>query len=110
MQHVKHITATFSVSPQIAPGHLAQLKAAGFSVVVCNRPDHEEPGQPAFAEIRAAAEAVGLEAHHIPVQPGQATEQDIRAFDAVLTNAGGKVLGYCRSGGRSQSLHSATGR
>ena len=108
MQDIKHITPDFAVSPQISAAQLAQLKAAGFTTVICNRPDHEDAGQPTFAEIKAAAEAAGLEAHHIPIVPGQATEDDVVAFGTAVTTAQGKVLAYCRSGGRAQSLFAAT--
>jgi sulfide:quinone oxidoreductase len=108
MQDIKYLTPEFAVSPQITAAQLEKLKAAGFSTVICNRPDHEEPGQPTFAEIKAAAEAAGLEAHHIPIKPGQATRGDVVAFDTAVTTAEGKVLAYCRSGGRAQSLFAAT--
>ena len=108
MHNIKHITPDFAVSPQISAAQLAQLKAAGFTTVICNRPDHEDAGQPTFAQIRAAAEAAGLKAHHIPVTPGQATQDDVAAFDTAVTSATGKVLAYCRSGGRAQSLFDAT--
>ena len=108
MQNIKHITPDFAVSPQISAAQLARLKAAGFTTVICNRPDHEDAGQPTFAEIKAAAEAAGLEAHHIPIVPGQATRDDVVAFDTAVTTSQGKVLAYCRSGGRAQSLFAAT--
>ena len=60
------------------------------------------------ASVRAAAEAAGLKAHHIPVTPGQASKDDVAAFDTAVTSATGKVLAYCRSGGRAQSLFDAT--
>ena len=110
MHKIKHITPDFAVSPQIAAAQLAQLQAAGFSTVICNRPDHEDAGQPSFAEIKAAAEAAGLKAYHIPVTPGQAGKDDVAAFDTAVTSAPGKVLAYCRSGGRAQSLFDATRR
>ncbi len=110
MQHVKHVTPEFAVSPQISAAQMAQLKAAGFTTVICNRPDHEDAGQPTFAEIKAAAEAAGLEAHHIPILPGRAKTGDVVAFDTAVTTAQGKVLAYCRSGGRAQSLFAATKR
>ena len=108
MQDIKHITPEFAVGPQITAAQVARLKAAGFTTVICNRPDHEEPGQPTFAEIKAAAEAAGLEAHHIPIKPGQATRDDVAAFGAAAATAQGKVLAYCRTGGRAQGLFSAT--
>ncbi len=110
MHNIKHITPDFAISPQITAAQLVQLKAAGFSTVICNRPDHEDAGQPTFAEIKAAAEAAGLEAHHIPISPGQATKADVDVFDTAVTSAEGKVLAYCRSGGRAQSLFDATRR
>ena len=39
---LKRITPTLSVSPQIAPDDMASLKAAGFSAIICNRPDGED--------------------------------------------------------------------
>ena len=108
MDNVTHITDDFAFSPQISPAQMEQLKAAGFSTVICNRPDHEDAGQPTFAEIKAAAEAAGLEAHHIPVTPGQALDGHAVAFDTAITGAKGKVLAYCRSGARAQNLYRAT--
>ncbi len=108
MNTVTHITPDFAISPQITAAQLAKLKDAGFTTVICNRPDHEDAGQPTFAEIKAAAEAVGLEAHHIPIKPGQVSGADVAAFDTAVTTAKGKVLAYCRSGGRAQSLFAAT--
>ena len=103
----KTITPDFSTSGQVAPGDMAGLKAAGYSDVICNRPDNEEPGQTPFAAIRAAAEAAGLKAHHIPIKPGQATGADVAAFAAALNGATGKVHAYCRSGARALSLYQA---
>ncbi len=110
MQTVTHISADFAISPQITAAQVSQLKSAGFTTVICNRPDGEDGGQPTFAEIKAAAEAAGLEAHHIPIRPGQATQADVKAFDTAVTTAKGKVLAYCRSGARAQSLYAARGR
>lgn len=108
MNNIRHLTPDFAVSPQVFAAQLADLRAAGFATVICNRPDHEDPGQPTFAEIEAAAEAAGLEAHHIPVLPGQATKDHVVAFTAAVAAAKGKVLAYCRSGGRAQSIFEAT--
>lgn len=107
MQNITHITPDFAISPQITAAQIAQLKAAGFTTVICNRPDNEEAGQPTFSEIKAAAEAVGLEAHHIPIKPGHATGADVDSFDTAVTTAKGKVLAYCRTGARAQSLFAA---
>lgn len=106
MQNVTHLSPGFAVSPQITAAQVALFKEQGFTTLICNRPDHEEPGQPTFAEISAAAQAAGLQTHHIPFK-GQATTQDAWAFRAALSGAPGKVLAYCRSGGRAQNLFAA---
>ena len=49
------------VSGQVDPADLPAIKAAGVAMIVNNRPDGEEPGQPAAAAIETAARAAGLE-------------------------------------------------
>jgi sulfide:quinone oxidoreductase len=106
----KALSDKVAVSPQISLSVLDDLKAQGYSTVISNRPDNEEPGQPAFAEVKAAAEAAGLEAYHVPIRPGQATPADVDAFGKAVDQAEGKVLAFCKSGGRSQSLFEASRR
>lgn len=107
---IKAVSDKVSVSPQISLSILDDLKREGYSTVISNRPDNEEPGQPSFAEVKAAAAAAGLEAHHIPIRPGEATQADVDAMGRAIDGASGKVLAFCRSGGRSQSLFNACGR
>lgn len=100
MSEFHRVTERFSVSPQLAPGDMAAAAAQGFRRVVCNRPDGEGPGQPTGAEMKAAAQAAGLEFVHIPF----AGMPDAATADAVFTavsEAPGPVLAYCRSGTRS---------
>ena len=52
---LKRLTDTLSVSPQITVSDLPAIRAAGFRVIICNRPDGEGADQPTFAEIEAAA-------------------------------------------------------
>ena len=40
---IRQITPRYSVSPQINPEDFAAIKAAGFTKVICNRPDVENP-------------------------------------------------------------------
>ena len=58
------------VSGQIAPHEVAGLAGQGVTMLVNNRPDGEEPGQPRSAELRRAAEQVGLGYAYIPIAPG----------------------------------------
>jgi sulfide:quinone oxidoreductase len=98
------VTATLTVSPQITASDIADIKAAGFRSVLCNRPDGEEAGQPAFATIEAAARAAGLEVRHQPVISGRLTKEDVEAFRATLAELPGPVFAYCRSGTRCITL------
>ena len=91
------------VSGQIAPHEVAGLAQQGVTLIVNNRPDGEEPGQPGGETIRAAAEAAGLAYRFIPVAGGLSAPQ-VEAMAAAFDEAGGKVLVYCRSGTRSTYL------
>lgn len=89
------------VSGQIQPGDVASLSAAGVTMIVNNRPDHEDEGQPTGAEIEAAATAQGLTYRHIPIWRGLGPAE-IKDMCEALDDAGdGKILAYCRTGNRS---------
>lgn len=92
-----------AASPQIMPSDLAAVREAGFSLVVNNRPDGEEPGQPSGAEIAEAARAEGLDYVAIPVGRTPLTEAEVDALRAALQKEGRALL-YCRSGTRSTTL------
>ena len=89
------------VAGQIDPASLPDLAAQGVTLIINNRPDHEDPGQPTSAEMEAAAGACGMTYRHVPIARGMGPS-DIEAMRAALREAGdGKTLAYCRSGGRS---------
>ena len=102
--NIRPVTNDFSVCPQVLPSDLPSLKAKGFRAIICNRPDHEEPGQPSFAEVAAAATAVGIEARHIPVRPDAINADGVAAFGRAIKELPAPVLGYCRSGARSAAM------
>ena len=90
------------VSPrQLHPSDIPALGAKGVRLIVNNRPDGEEPGQPQSAEIEAAARAAGLDYRHIPVAGGFPADR-IEAMAEALER--GPVLAFCRSGTRSTFL------
>lgn len=103
-------TAPLTFGGQVRPADLPALAARGVRSLVCVRPDGEEPGQPTFAAVEAAARAAGLRARHIPVMPGRATEADARAFAAALRDLPGPVHAFCASGRRAQALAEAAAR
>lgn len=92
-----------SVSGQIEVEDVAELSACGVEVLVCNRPDGEDPGQPCFSEIKAAADTYGVEAVHIPFSGADVTAEHVDAFRPYL-ESDKRIHLYCRSGRRSQYL------
>lgn len=104
MTSIRPIDATIAVAPQIDPADIADLAASGFTGIINNRPDGEDPGQPDGAEIAAAAHAAGLSYTAIPITHAGFSHPQIDALAAVLAEATGPVLAYCRSGTRSCNL------
>jgi uncharacterized protein (TIGR01244 family) len=89
------------VSVQIRPEDVATAAAAGVRIIVNNRPDGEEPGQPSSAEIETAARAAGLDYRHIPISAGFPSDT-IAAMAEALGQ--GPMLAFCKSGTRSTYL------
>jgi uncharacterized protein (TIGR01244 family) len=100
MSELRHVTPTFAVAGQISATDLAAAAAAGFKVVIKNRPESEEPGQPSEAELRAAAEAAGMQYHALPFT-GPPPPGVVAGMAGLLEAARGPVLAYCRTGRRS---------
>jgi len=100
MPDFRRVTDDFTTAPQIAIADVAEAARQGFKTIISNRPDGEEPGQPTAAEVEAAAKAAGLAFFHIPVRGGPTPEQ-VEQTQAILAEADGPVLAFCRSGTRS---------
>jgi uncharacterized protein (TIGR01244 family) len=70
-------------------------------MLINNRPDGEEPGQPLASDIEAAAEAAGIAYRFDPIQRGIGPAH-VEAMQSAMRAAGdGKLLAFCRSGTRS---------
>lgn len=108
MSDFRTLSADYSVAPQITLEDVAEAKAAGFAMIVNNRPDGEEPEAPQGDEIANAAAAEGLAYAAIPVGHAGFSHPQLDALDAVLSGATGPVLAYCRSGTRSTHLWALT--
>jgi uncharacterized protein (TIGR01244 family) len=106
MKPLTQIDDNFSSSPQIDVDDLAEIKAAGFKSVICNRPDDEDGGTHAdHALLESAAKTLGLEFFYLPVVPGQMSEVHVSQFKTAMETLPGPVLGYCRLGMRAKTLY-----
>lgn len=92
------------VGKQVSPADMPDIAATGIRLIINNRPDNEEAGQPPADAVEAAARAAGVGYVHIPVQMATASEEDVRRVQAALAEADGPALAHCRSGTRSLSL------
>lgn len=101
---IRKIDDAISVAPQITPDDVPALAAQGFTFVINNRPEEEEPGQPQGSAVRAAAEAAGLGYAAIPITHAGFSGNQVEAMAKLLGEATGPVLAYCRSGTRSCNL------
>jgi uncharacterized protein (TIGR01244 family) len=108
MSDFRTLSADYSVAPQITLEDVAEAKAAGFAMIVNNRPDGEEPEAPQGDEIANAAAAEGLAYAAIPVGHAGFSHPQLDALDTLLAGATGPVLAYCRSGTRSTHLWALT--
>lgn len=106
---IGQLSERFYASGQIDPQHVGELAGLGIRAIVNNRPDAEEPGQPASAAIEAAAAAHGLVYRHLPVYPPGVTARDIEEFRQFCVHLDGPVLLFCRSGARSTLLWQLAG-
>ena len=97
---IRTLTPTYAVSPQIDLADLPEIKAAGFTTVIDNRPDGEIPPHLHGAQMKAAATALGLTFVINPVISGGMTADNITAQAAAVAAADGPVFAYCASGNR----------
>ncbi|HET7316152.1 MAG TPA: TIGR01244 family sulfur transferase [Sphingomicrobium sp.] len=97
---IRQLDGRTKISGQIQPADVERLKESGVMMIVCNRPDGEDPGQPTAAEIQAAANAASIAFRHIPIVRGIGPS-DVEAMQDAIDAAQGPMLAYCRSGTRS---------
>jgi len=97
---IRKLDDTTFVSGQVTPAEIAQFKDEGVTLIINNRPDGEDEGQPCSAEIEDAAAKAGIAYRHIPIVRGIGPT-DVELMRQALESADGKVLAFCRSGTRS---------
>ena len=101
----KELDKNVSVAPQIQPGDIEAIVAAGFKSIICNRPDGEEHDQPAYSLIETAAKEAGLPICNIPVVSGRITRDNVADMKVALETMPKPVFAYCRSGARCTNLY-----
>jgi len=101
---IRRVNDDFSVTGQIGPEAVAEIAAAGFKSIVCNRPDTEDGAVP-HDSVEEAARAAGLEFRFLPVVSGAITEDEVSQMSSILDSLPTPVLAYCRSGGRCLNLY-----
>lgn len=106
---VDQIDDWLSAAPQIRAADVADLAAAGFRAIICNRPDGEDPDQPTGGEI-AVATAAGLAFRYLPIVSGKVGDEDAAASAAALAALPAPALAHCRPGTRSATLAEAGSR
>lgn len=99
------VTPGFVVCGQISVDQVSEIAAQGFRLVINNRPDGEEEGQPQWEQLRHAFATHGIACLHIPIVAGKWNEGAVEAFrDALKTAGDDKVLAFCRSGMRAAAM------
>lgn len=98
---IRSLTEDYAVSPQITPEDVAAIAEAGFTTLICNRPDAEIPADINANAIRQQAEAAGLRFVLNPVVGGAITMDNVLDQGRAIADSNGPVLAYCASGNRS---------
>lgn len=93
-----------AVAGQIQPHDMAAIAAAGYRLIVNNRPDGEAPDQPGSAVLQAAAQAAGLEYRYYPLNAFNYPGDDVAAISALFDDPAKPAFAFCRSGTRSTNL------
>ena len=100
----KKLDDAITVAYQIAVEDVQAIRDQGFTVLMCNRPDGEDPGQPLWEDVKSAAEAVGLKTAFLPVASREDAIAMKEPFQAAMDAADGPVFAYCRTGTRCEIL------
>ncbi len=96
----RQLTPRYFVSPQISVADLPDIAAAGFSAVICNRPNAEIPAEQHSERMAEAAAEAGLAFEVLELTNQTMTPENVARQHALIEAADGPVLAYCRTGTR----------
>jgi uncharacterized protein (TIGR01244 family) len=105
---IRPLSPTFAVSPQIGVEDIPAIAAAGYTTIICNRPDQEVPPSHQASAISDAATAAGLAFIINPVTHQGMSMELIAGQKVGMDTANGPILAYCASGTRSAIVWSFT--
>ena len=97
---IRQLSPDYAVSPQIDPTDVSAIKAAGFTTIICNRPDVEIPPSHHAEVVGALAEAAGLNFVVIPVTHQGLNAEIVNQQRTAIDESDGPVFAYCASGTR----------
>ncbi len=100
----KPLDKTMFVAGQIDSDDLHAAAAQGIKLIINNRPDNEDAGQPEGKELERLTKAMGMRYKAIPVTHAGFSQLQIDEMVIALSRAEGPVLAFCRSGTRSTLL------
>lgn len=104
MPEFKPLDAKLSATAQVSEEDVKTAAQEGYTVLISNRPDGEEDGQPAADTVRKWARENGLDFRHIPVSGSDITMEKISGYHDAFEGADGKALAFCKTGKRSAAL------
>ena len=101
IEKTARLDGNFHVGSQPELDDLSALQDDGFEMIINNRPDAEEAGQPTDAAMERECADLGLDYAHVPIGRG-ISPADVAAEREALDRAKGrKTFAFCRSGTRS---------
>ena len=71
MSDFRQVTPAFWASPQIELDDVQEAQSRGFKLIINNRPDEEEAGQPSGGEIERAARLAGIDVLRVFAHAGE---------------------------------------
>lgn len=101
---MRQLEADLRTCGQLSVDDIKALAAQGVKTLIFNRPDHEGEDQPETAELKKAAESLGMQWVHQPVISGQMTDEQGAEFGKIYAQAPKPVVAFCRTGARSGCL------
>lgn len=97
---IRPITPRYAVSPQISVEDVPAIVEAGFTKVICNRPNAEVSPDQQFEAIGDAVRAAGLEFEVLELTHQTMTPENVALQRDMAEGCSGPVLAYCASGTR----------